>query len=281
MRAHILIGAVSALTVAATAGAAQAATKLEIKDAVARVTVIPEARSDVKVEVVKRHPGLPMDLRVNGDTVEVDGNLGRNAIRGCVTVNDKTRVNVRRVGTINFDDMPQLIVRTPMDANVRVGGAVFGEVRPSYSLEFSNVGCGNWRLADTRGLLELKQAGSGDVQAGRSGGLEIRVAGSGDVAAGPVATRLSVEIAGSGDVEVASVNGDIETRIAGSGDIAVLGGRAPRMEAHIAGSGDISFRGVAGSLQANIAGSGGIHADQVDGPVERHVMGSGEVTVGR
>ena len=33
------------------AGAAQAAS-VEVKDAVARVTVVPEARSDIKVEVI-------------------------------------------------------------------------------------------------------------------------------------------------------------------------------------------------------------------------------------
>ena len=280
MRAHTLIGAASALALVALAGAAQAATQVEIKDAVARVTVIPEARGDVKVEVVKRHPGLPMDMRVNGDIVEVDGDLGRNAIRGCLTVNGKTRVNVRRVGTVNYDDMPQLIVRTPMDAKVRVGGAVFGEVRPSYSLELSNRGCGDWHAADTRGLLKLRQAGSGDLEAGRAGGLEAEIAGSGDIAVGAVATKVDISIAGSGDAVVESANGDIDTKIAGSGDIEIRGGRAGKMEAHIAGSGDIRFGGVADRLEANIAGSGGVSVQRVNGPIERHVMGSGEVRVG-
>ena len=41
-----------ALAMALASGAANAATR-EIKDAVARVTVIPEARSDIKVEVTR------------------------------------------------------------------------------------------------------------------------------------------------------------------------------------------------------------------------------------
>jgi uncharacterized protein (DUF2141 family) len=81
MRSLLLIGAASALALSAVA--AQAATKLEIRDAVARVVVIPEARGDVKVEVQKRHPGLPMRMWVEGDTVKIDGDLGHNAIRNC------------------------------------------------------------------------------------------------------------------------------------------------------------------------------------------------------
>ncbi len=280
MRALTLIGAAGVLAVSALAGAANAATDLEIKDAVVRVVVIPEARSDVKVEVVKRNAALPMDMRVDGDTVKIDGNLGRNAIRNCSAHNGKTHVTVRDKGDINYEDMPQIIVRTPMDVKVRVGGAVFGQIGASGSVNLGNVGCGDWKVADTRGLLRLSQAGSGDVEAGRSGGLEVRIAGSGDVVAGAVATSAKVEIAGSGDVEIASATGDVEARIAGSGDIAIRGGRASRLDASIAGSGDISFDGAVGSVKAQIAGSGDVNVKRVEGAVEKRVMGSGGVNIG-
>eukprot|EP01035_Chromulina_nebulosa_P060065 gene60065-82174_t len=48
---RVLAGCIAAAAVMA-AGAAQAAS-IEIRDAVARVTVVPEARSDIKVEVTR------------------------------------------------------------------------------------------------------------------------------------------------------------------------------------------------------------------------------------
>jgi Putative auto-transporter adhesin, head GIN domain len=278
VRTHILLGVVSAAVM--TAGAASAATKLEIKDAVVRVIVIPENRGDVKVETMKRNGALPMDMRVEGDTVVVDGNLKRNAIRSCFKVNGKIHVTVRDKGSIDADDMPVLVVHTPMDVSLKVGGAVFGEVKTSYSVDLGNVGCGDWTVADTRGKLFLRQAGSGDVVAGRAGALQTEIAGSGDVTTGPVATDVDVAVAGSGDTHVASVNGQLKAKIAGSGDVRVEGGRASAMSAQIAGSGDVSFDGVAGALNAQIAGSGDVTVQRVDGPVAKRVMGSGEVHIG-
>ena len=49
------------LGLALAAGAAQAA-EVEIKDAVARVTVIPEARSDIKVEFLTTNSDLPLEI---------------------------------------------------------------------------------------------------------------------------------------------------------------------------------------------------------------------------
>ena len=66
---------------ALSAGAASAAS-VEIKDAVARVVVIPEARSDIKVEILTSHPSLPLQVRTQGERVIVDGDLDRR-IRNC------------------------------------------------------------------------------------------------------------------------------------------------------------------------------------------------------
>ena len=117
MRGLLLIGAASAMALSAVG--AQAATKLEIRDAVTRVIVIPEARGDVKVEVQKRHPGLPMRMWVEGDTVKIDGDLGRNAIGNCHSMGGHKDVNVRDKGEIDYDDLPILVVRTPMDGKTR------------------------------------------------------------------------------------------------------------------------------------------------------------------
>ncbi|MBL8552710.1 MAG: hypothetical protein JNL41_00425, partial [Phenylobacterium sp.] len=66
--------ALAALGALAAAGPAQAAS-VEIKDAVARVTVVPEDRADIKVDIVRPHPRLPLTVRTLGDRTIVDGDL--------------------------------------------------------------------------------------------------------------------------------------------------------------------------------------------------------------
>ena len=64
MRLAIAIAAAAAAL--AAAGAAAAAPSVEIRDAVARVTVIPEDRADVKVEMLTTNASLPLEVRTMG-----------------------------------------------------------------------------------------------------------------------------------------------------------------------------------------------------------------------
>lgn len=278
MRAYLAFGVAAAALLAA--GAAQAkGPKVEIKDAAARVVVIPEARGDVQVEFLTTNPGLPLTLREEGDKTVVDGDLRFNAIRSCRTINGKTSVGVRGK-TYAWEDLPQVVVRVPMDAQVAAGGAVFGSIGRTSSLTLSNAGCGDWTVGNVEGELELSFAGSGDAAVGTAGSATIRIAGSGDVAMAALSGPLSVNIAGSGDVAVAAVAGDVNARIAGSGDVAVRGGEAGAVNASIAGSGDVTIDAPARSVEAKIAGSGDVRVIRVSGPVTKRVAGSGEVVVG-
>lgn len=269
----------AAAAACAVAGAASAAT-VEVKDAVARVTVVPENRPDVKVEVIGANPRLPLNVRSFAGRTIVDGDLGRR-IRSCHGSGQNVRIEVRGLGEVAWRDMPQVVIRTPRDAHVEAGGAVFGSVGRAASLELANAGCGDWTVANVEGKLKLSQAGSGNTRTGASGEAKIRVAGSGDVWTAEVRGPLNIDIAGSGDVSVASVSGPLDVRVAGSGDVKVAGGRATTMTVAIAGSGDVDFGGVADSLKARIAGSGDVHAREVRGPISKAVMGSGGVSVGQ
>nr|MBP7650618.1 hypothetical protein [Phenylobacterium sp.] len=60
MRFLTVLTAASAMTL--IAGAANAAS-VEVKDAVARVVVIPESRQDIKVEFLTTNPSLPLQVR--------------------------------------------------------------------------------------------------------------------------------------------------------------------------------------------------------------------------
>ncbi|MDP2259207.1 MAG: DUF2807 domain-containing protein [Caulobacter sp.] len=302
MRAILAFGVASAALLAA--GAALAAeTRVEIKDAVARVVIVPEARSDVKVSFRTTNASLPLTVRVEGDRTIVDGDLdgplGKGRIRNCRSINGVASVDVAGVGKVAWEDMPQIVIQVPMDASVGAGGAVFGSIGRSASLKLSNAGCGDWTVANVDGPLSVNLAGSGDVKAGSAGSADIKVAGSGDVAttgvrgkltanvagsgdlvSGPVGGGLAIRIAGSGDADVASVDGDIDVNIAGSGDALIRGGRAGAVSVSIAGSGDVQFAGAATAVTARIAGSGDIRVASVSGDVRKSVVGSGDVRVG-
>ena len=263
---------------AMTAGSAHAAS-VEIRDAVVRVTVIPEARSDIKIEITRANAKLPLSIRTLGDRTILDGDLDRR-IRNCRSAGERSSVTVRGVGQVGYDEMPRVVIHTPRDVKLEAGGAVFGTVGRSVSLELDNAGCGDWTIANVAGLARISQAGSGGTRMGASGGLRIRVAGSGDVAAAEVTGGLDISIAGSGAASVRSIAGPLEITVAGSGDVLVGGGRATDMKVSVAGSGDIDFRGVADHLKARIAGSGDVHVNEVRGEISKSIMGSGRVTVG-
>lgn len=277
MRLPIVLFAATATALAA--GAAQAAS-VDIKDAVARVTVIPENRSDIKVEIVRANPQLPIQVRTLGGRTIVDGDLDRR-IRNCRGSDERVSVEVRGVGEVGWDQMPQVVIHTPRDVDVDAGGAVFGSVGRSASLDLGNAGCGDWTVANVEGRMHISQAGSGDARTGSAGSAKIRIAGSGDVATAEINGGLEVDIAGSGDVAVASVAGPLDVNIAGSGDVKVGGGHATKMVVSVAGSGDVAFDGVADDLKARIMGSGDVRAREVRGEISRMVMGSGGVIVGR
>ncbi len=283
--ATILTTVVSTL---ALAGAAQAAPSVLIKNAAVRVVVIPEARKDVQVAVVGPNPDMPpLEIRRDGDQVIVDGGLGvRMHWFGpgfgprCSSRGGHARVHVFRRGWLGVNALPQVVVRTPLDAIVAARGAVFGAVGRSDSLLLTTAGCGDWTVANVKGPLKINDAGSGDVRAGASGGLTVQSAGSGDVTARAVSGPVMARIAGSGDVQVASVSGALDVSIAGSGDVNVQGGEASSMTVHIAGSGDVDFGGAARSLDASVAGSGDVRVGRMLGPVRKHIMGSGSVEIG-
>ena len=261
---------------------------LRIQHAAARVVVIPEARGDVVYTIQQGRAGLPpLQVRQDGGVKVLDGGLGGGfgpfGLRfgmNCQGAGDHVRVRIPGHGEVALQDLPVITARVPLNAHIAVGEAVFGEVGPSQSLDFSNNGCGDWRVADVRGDTHLSLSGSGDVRARSAGQTAVHIAGSSDVYLGPVNGALEAHISGSGDVHAASVNGPLMARIAGSGDVTVDGGTSPNVEAHIAGSGDVKFRGTAGALMASIAGSGDVDVARVTGQVTKHIAGSGDVNIG-
>lgn len=271
----------------AVAPAAQAA-DIEIKNAVARVVVIPEDRSDVGVEIIQGSSGLPaLEMRRRGADVQIRGGVRGRDLRDCNGESAGARqpgegasVEVRRVGRVSLSDAPMIVLRTPRSVDVSVDGAVFGSVgRGATSVDLGNGGCGAWTVANVAGDLSLSAAGSGPMRAGTSQSLELSVAGSGNVVAGATGSA-DVSVAGSGDVQLVAATGDLDVSIAGSGDVLVRGGASRSLEVSIAGSGGVDHRGEVGDVEVSIVGSGDVRVARATGAVSRSIIGSGDVTVG-
>ena len=298
--AYLVAAATAAI---AFAGAAQAA-EVEIRNAAARVVIIPEDRADIAVEI--EHGSSPLDrltVTRRGDDVFIDGGLARNAVRSCASgpagaaqPGEGATVEIRGHGHINVSDTPLVVVRTPRDVDVKAGrtggrsrilniarggsgGAVFGAVgRGARSIELSNRGCGDWTVANTDGELDLSNAGSGSIRAGTSRSLDLAVAGSGGVTAGATG-EADIAVVGSGDISVAST-ASVEVAIAGSGDVRIGRVEGDTLDVSIAGSGDVRVNGgQVRTVDVSIAGSGNVTFDGRAGDVNASIMGAGDVRV--
>ncbi|MDQ2860943.1 MAG: DUF2807 domain-containing protein [Pseudomonadota bacterium] len=277
MREMLALGALAIAAMAA--GGASAAPSVEIRQAVARVTIMPEARSDVVVEVIRANPRLPLRIAREGDRVVVDGGLGMR-LRGCGSFLGRPRAMVWGIGAVGFGDMPQIIVHTPADVHVSASGAVFGSVGRAASVELNNSGCGDWTVADVAQALRVGVSGSGDIRTGAAGTADLRVSGSGDIFVRRVESGLNAATSGSGDIQTGLVNGPLRVRVAGSGNVRARGGQVTDMNVSVAGSGDVTFNGVARTLSASVAGSGDVTVSRVTGAVSKQVAGSGDIRVG-
>jgi hypothetical protein len=264
----------------AVAFAAQAAPTVELRGLAARVTVIPESRRDIAVAMARPDPRLPVQVRRFGDHVYVFGDVARR-VHGCRTPQGGRVVSVWGRPPFPLEQLPQIVIRTPLDVRLTAGDAVFGDIQRSASVDFVNKGCGDWTVADVQGRLRLSQAGAGDARVGSAGSGDLSVAGSGGVSTGEVRGGLTAISSGSGDITVAGVSGPVDARVAGPGNITLASGSVGAMSASIAGSGAVTLHGVAASLRASIAGTGDVSVDRVTGPVVKQIFGSGVVRVGR
>ena len=171
MRLAIAIAA--AATALTAAGAAAAAPSVEIRDAIARVTVIPEDRADVKVEMLTTNASLPLEVRTVARTTVISGNLAHR-IRDCQPAATIRPPGSRGVGGIDYENMPQVVIHTPKAVSSRPAARSMASsaARPASSLD--NSGCSAWTIADVAGDATLHGSGAGSVQMGSAGRLELQ-----------------------------------------------------------------------------------------------------------
>lgn len=272
--------AIAAATAALTAaGAAAAGPSVEIRDALVRVTVIPEDRADVKVEMLTTNAALPIVVRSEGATTVIAGNLGHR-IHDCKTRGDGPTAWVSGLGTVQYKDMPQIVVRMPKQVAIEANGAVYGAIGRSSGVDLENSGCSAWTVADVAGDAALRASGAGSVRMGASNRLELKLSGAGSVHATQVRQSLDATLSGAGGVHIDDLSGAMQARVSGVGRIKVDQGHASAINASVSGVGGVEFGGDAQSLDASISGFGGIRVKSVSGQVTKSVSGGGHVTVG-
>lgn len=297
MKSALFIAAATAALAVSAAAAPASAADVEIRNAVARVVVIVEDRSDIGVEITQGNSKLPpVQVRRDGRDVRIDGGLRRggvfgssDAIRSCHSGPANARqpgegatVDVGGgVGRVRLEDAPLIVVRAPRDVDLSASGAVYGAIgRGARSVDLGAGGCGDWTVANVDGKLEVGLGGSGTVRTGSSQELEASVGGSGSIYAGAT-SRLKSSVGGSGSITVARVDGRGEAAIGGSGNINIREGQMPRFSVAIGGSGDVRYGGTTGDLDVSIAGSGSVNVGAATGQVKRSIVGSGTVNIGR
>jgi hypothetical protein len=187
---------------------------------------------------------------------------------------------VRGVGRVAYENIPQVVVRTPRAVSVNSNGVVFGTVGRSASLDLHNSGCSHWTIADVAGDVNLQDSGAGSVKMGMAGRLELKLSGAGEIHATRIRQGLEASLSGVGSVSIDELAGPMEAKVSGVGKIRVANGRAGAVRASVSGMGSVEFGGAADSLDASISGLGNIRVKQVTGSVSKSVSGGGHVTIG-
>lgn len=277
MRDLITVG----VALAFVASSALAEPSVVIRGVAARVAIIPQARRDIRISILKINHKTPIRIRRSGGRLLVTGDVSRQ-VHSCGSPGAIGSVSIKSRGVIPFADLPQMVIYTPRDVRLLAGDAVFGVIGRSDSVDFTNLGCGTWRIANVRGRLRVDQAGSGVTRAGAAGSGDLAVAGSGLIAAQALGQGLIAVSSGSGDIHVARLSsGPADVRIAGTGNVTIDQGRVGAMAASIAGSGDVKMGGMAQSLVATVTGSGNVMVAKVTGGVKGQAFGAGKIRVGR
>jgi len=264
----------------AAAGAASAAS-LEIRNAALRVVVIPEARSDINITIIKTNQHMPLRVSTGlaGETV-IDGGAWLTSFFGkpiwCEANGD---VHIWGVGHIAKADLPQILVRMPLDARVSAGGGVFGAISAANSLDLDASGCGDWVVGNVRDRLAVSNSGAVSVRTGSAGRMALEDSGAGRIATRGAAGGLDASVSGAGVVAVEAASGRIRLQDSGGGDIDVNGGQASSLDEQASGSGDIQFRGAAQDVRASLSGIGQVGAGVVTHSLDVDISGGGDMNV--
>ena len=264
MRIFVAAAAVSLLAAPAAAETFQA-TSVEIKDAAAQLTVIPEDRANIDVSITAGARLAAPQARMTADGLVIDGGL-RNRFRGCTnTLGGRTQVRVSGIGNVARDDLPRITLRVPRQLNLSAAGAIYTNVGASAGGVVTVGGCGDTTIGATSGGLDVTLNGSGDVDVSRVGGtLAAVLNGSGSLEVERADAEAALRLNGSGDLQVGQIGGPVNAQLTGSGSLRTgAAGGSARLALN--GSGNVYAGAIAGTLDADLRGSGSMRVASVNG----------------
>ncbi|HEX8231796.1 MAG TPA: DUF2807 domain-containing protein [Caulobacteraceae bacterium] len=249
--------ALALLGAAVPAGASAA--EVHLRDVIAEVRIIPEARGDFAVSIANAHPGLPqMRVSRTASGVLVDGGLHRR-LNSCGMMSG---IKVKNGPTVSKKNLPRITIRAPQNFAVRASGYVRGQIGAAQAVKLNAEGCGDWGIGQTSQRLEIDVEGVSHIDA-----------------ASARSADLSLE--GVGDIDLASVNGALDASVEGVGHIRVKAGRATAMRARLEGMGGIRFDGVADTLDASAEGIGSINVPNTRTVLRKSLDGLAKIRTSR
>jgi hypothetical protein len=273
MRAVIMAGA-TALTLA-MAGHASAA-ELVIRDIVARVVVIPEARADIQVDVQPgRGDAPPVQVSRSGDVVTLSGSA---RVRSCNFGDGGLWVKINHGPKISIDDAAVVTVRAPRSVRISGGGAVVGSIGRSQDLSLDQDGCANWTAADIAGTLDVSVSNGAHLGAGAVPSARLRADNGGHVRI-VSAGSLDAKATNGGHAAAGSVPGAIMAVATDGGLVSIEGGSSRSLSGEAHDGGSIRHKGNAGDVRAEATDGAVIRVEHAGRVLSSYSANAGSVII--
>ncbi|HWE45240.1 MAG TPA: DUF2807 domain-containing protein [Caulobacteraceae bacterium] len=259
-----------------------AGSTLRLEHLAARVIIVPEARDTIHAEVRNSGKGglARPQLTVNGADLTVSSDISTSKMHNCRVRGFGHGVKLGFFKRVAEEDLPVITVRTPMDVQVVVDGAVEGEIGAAHAVNLTQKRCGAWKVADVADHFEYELEGVSDLSAGSAHSTTIRLEGMGDVHVRSTGS-LDASLQGMGDITIDQVNGPVKASLQGMGDLKIKGGHATDFQASLEGMGDIRFDGVADTVDASADGMGDVKIARATGQVSKSQNGFAKVIIGK
>ena len=255
-------------------------TQIETFGIAARLRVVPEERGDISVEIAPGD-GLPVPTAqiVRGHLV-IDGGLGITANNCRTRFSGEGEAVVPGVGRVRAEALPLIVVHVPRQLDLLVRGVVVADIGASNGGHVRIDGCGDARLGDATGALDISLNGFGNVDVGVArGSLMARLYGVGDLSVAQADRDATADLVGSGDLTIGPVAGALTGRMQGSGMMRI-GDVGAGAELSLAGSGPMQIGAINGDLNVQGTGSSVTQiAASRDGVINASLNGSVDLNI--
>ena len=202
-------------------------------------------------------------------------------------------------GFKSITQYPKVTIKAPANMHLLMSNSlVFGNVGDIGSGDIDIRSCGELKLGDVNGPLDLNISGSGDLVMGDAGRSDISVSGAGDLKASDLASA-DIDVSGAGDVEIGDILGHAEIGSSGAGDISIArikgglayhGSGASDFDAEYVGGGDLSIRvsgsgdvsikgGEVNTLYVKASGASGVRYGGASVSAEARASGAADITI--